>query len=73
MLSWRALSGMQADVESFIDTVKQKYYVEGVAKGLLQPALFEETDGGRSCVPKAGWDAVVFASRPGSGGAVLKL
>jgi hypothetical protein len=41
--------------------------VSGVEKGLLPGDLFEGAQ------PKAGWDTVIFASRPGSGGAVLRL
>ena len=71
----------QADAEAFIEQVKREYYVagakkakEGGAKGGGRVPLrddFEPVNG--SLQPTYGWDNVIFASRPGSGGAVLHL
>ncbi len=63
----------QADVGAFIEKVKSEYYQDGVREGLLPADLFEDVAKSGGVRPKAGWDAVIFASRPGSGGAVLQL
>jgi hypothetical protein len=57
-------------VEDFIAKVKEEYYIKGVKAG--KPlANLQEVDG--KVEPAAGWDDIIFASRPGSGGAMLKL
>ena len=58
---------------AFIERVKAEYYEEGVRGGLLPADLFEDDAKTGGVRPRAGWDAVIFASRPGSGGAVLQL
>lgn len=60
-------------MDAFIEEVKAEYYQKGVREGLLPADLFEEDARSGGVRPKAGWNAVVFASRPGSGGAVLQL
>ena len=63
----------QAEVDAFIEAVKAEYYEKGIKEGLLPADLFEDDAKTGGVKPKAGWDAVIFASRPGSGGAVLQL
>lgn len=65
-------SGMQENVDAFITKVKQDYYVAGVNSGDLSERYFK-SDGQGGWTPVAGWENVIFASPPGSGGAILKL
>ncbi|BDA42361.1 N-acetylgalactosamine kinase [Coccomyxa sp. Obi] len=62
----------QEDVEGFIAKVKQEYYVAGVNDKKLSERLFER-DGEDGWRPIIGWQNVIFASPPGSGGAILDL
>ena len=72
----------QADAEAFIEQVKREYYVAGAKKAQEEGQKggpervplrddFEAVDG--RLQPAYGWDNVIFASRPGSGGADLHL
>jgi hypothetical protein len=61
----------QDKVEDFIAKVKTEYYIKNVKADKPLTYFFEQKGG--SVEPKAGWDTVIFASRPGSGGAILKL
>ena len=63
---------MQEDVEGFIAKVKQEYYIAGVNNKKLSERLFER-DGKDGWRPIIGWENVIFASPPGSGGAILDL
>lgn len=63
---------VQGKVESFIAEVKQNYYMAKLeAKKLSQKDFKEDGKGGWE--PVVGWKNVIFASPPGSGGAILDL
>lgn len=74
---------MQDKVQQFIAEVKREYYLaevnregglpkEEVKKDGKKVVLWEK-DGEDSWRPTAGWENVIFASPPGSGGAILNL
>ena len=60
---------LQERVESFIRLLQQEYYAE--YDKIPQEYFLPDAVIGRR--PKAGWENIVFASRPSSGGAILKL
>ena len=70
MMSLRA----QENVEGFIQALQQDYYetYERIPEEYFDiPKSIPEA--GKHRKPKAGWTNIVFASRPSSGGAILKL
>ena len=60
---------VQEKVVSFIRMLQGEYYAE--YDRIPQEYFVPDAVMGRK--PKAGWDNIVFASRPSSGGAILKL
>lgn len=60
---------LQERVESFIRMLQQEYYAE--YDKIPEEYFLPDAVIGRR--PKAGWENIVFASRPSSGGAILKL
>ena len=64
----------QDNVEGFIQALQQDYYetYERIPEEYFDiPKSIPEA--GKHRKPKAGWTNIVFASRPSSGGAILKL
>ena len=61
---------LQEKEKSFIEMLQQEYYAvyDKIPEEYFKP---DAKSGGR--VPKADWEDIVFASRPSSGGAILKL
>ena len=64
----------QENVEGFIQALQQDYYetYQRIPEEYFDiPKSIPEA--GKHRKPKAGWTNIVFASRPSSGGAILKL
>ena len=64
----------QENVEGFIQALQQLYYeaYERIPEEYFDiPKSILEA--GKHRKPKAGWTNIIFASRPSSGGAILKL